>query len=190
MNDIESLHKRSLERWFAKSRELDSLAPPQREFLEQLHDLLERVKPPVVDRATSEIKPYARGVHATIAHSLNPDHSLRLDISDKEVIVSFGSEHEHFSRDDGDLGRIWPFDQGDFVATSLYFVEQLLTGRIRVEVLRRPFQIKTRAYWLNGEGKLELFLRGRTVLPTVGWSRSPDIEQISFMAPPRPPATQ
>lgn len=105
------------------------------------------------------------------------------------MTVSFGSEHEHFSRADGDLGRVWPFDQGDFVATSLFFVEQLLTGRIQVEVLQRPLQIKTRADWLNGEGQLELFLRGGTILPVIGWSRTPEIEQISFMPPPRSEAS-
>jgi len=125
-----------------------------------------------------EIKAYGRGVHVSVAHSLNPDDSLLLDIADDEVVVSFGSEHEHFSRDDHDCGS--------FVATSLFFVEQLLTGRIRVEVLRRPFHIKTRAYWLNGEGQPKLFLRCSTVLPIVGWSRVPDVEQISFITTPAP----
>ena len=61
--------------------------------LDTLYDLLERVQPPAVDRATSEIKPYGQGAHVRIAHSLNPDDSLLLDITDDEVVVSFGSEH-------------------------------------------------------------------------------------------------
>ena len=81
---------------------------------------------------------------------------------------------------------MWPFDQGDFTATSLFFIEQLLVGRIRVEVLRRPFQIKTRTYWLNEDGQPELFLRSGTFLPVMGWSRTPRIEQINFMTQPRP----
>ena len=186
MNETVAASTRPLEHWFGKSSDLCSLSAPPREFLETLYDLLERVQPPTVDRIASEIKPYGRGAHVSIAHSMNPDYSLLLDVTDDEVVVSFGSEHEHFSRDDHDLGRVWPFDRGSFVATSLFFIEQLLTGRIRVEILRRPFQIKTRAYWLNDEGELELFLRGGTILPIVGWSRSPEVEQISFMTTPGP----
>ena len=137
MNETVCASTRSLERWFGTSPELRSLSTPRREFIESLHDLLERVQLPAVDRVVSEIKPYSRGVHVSIAHSLDPDHSLLFDVSDDEVTVSFGSEHEHFSRDDNDLGRVWSFDQGNFVATSLFFIEQLLIGRIRVEVLRR-----------------------------------------------------
>ncbi len=181
MNETVSASTWPLERWFGKSSDLGSLSAPQREFLDTLCDLLERVQPPAVDRAAAEIKPYGQGAHVRIAHSLNPDDSLLLDITDDEVVVSFGSEHQHFGRDDHNRGQVWPFDRGSFVATSLFFIELLLTGRIRVEVLRRPFQIKTRAYWLNGEGQLELFLRSGTILPIVGWSRIPGVEQISFM---------
>lgn len=170
-----------MERWFGRSEGVGSLSDQQRSFLEALEDVLDRVQPSTINRTESEIKPYHRGVHIAIAHRSGPDYSLLLDVADDEVTVSFGSEHEHFSRNDAEMGRVWPFDQGDFLATALFFVEQLLTGRVRVEVLKRPLQVKTRSYWINDEGVPELFMRGGTVLPVLGWSRSPRIEQISFI---------
>ena len=174
----------STDGWFGKTVELHSLSTPLRHFLEGLNDVLDRVQPMLVDRFASEIRPYRRGISLTIAHSEEPDHSLLLDASDNEVTVSYGSEHEHFAHDDSDIDRVWPFDKGDHIATSLFFVEQLFVGRIRVEVLRRPLQIKTRSYWLNDDGRPELFVRGGTFLPVFGWSRTPDVEQISFVVPP------
>ena len=174
----------SIDRWFGKIEGLHSLPASCRDYLELLNDLLDCVQPALVNRAASEVAPHRHGVFLTIAHSREPDHSLLVDVSDDEVTVSFGSEHEHFSRDDAADGRIWPFDKGEYVSTSLFFIEQLLTGRIRVEIIRRPLQIKARSYWLSEDGRPELFLRSGTFLPVFGWSRSPVVEQISFVAPP------
>lgn len=185
MNHTVSAGEPPLTRWFGHRPDLSSLSLRQREFIEALTQLLQRVQPPAVDRAASEIKEYGRGLHVGIAHSIDHEDSLHLDVTDDEVVVSFGSEHEHFNRDDNDHGKVWPFDRGDFLPTSVFFIEQLLTGRIRVEVLRRPLQVKTRAYWLNDEGQLELFLRGSTLLPIIGWSRAPVVEQITFMTTSR-----
>jgi hypothetical protein len=148
--------------------------PEQRTLAEGLAAILERVKPRHLDAGESSAVVNGASLHVTLIHDSCPE--LRIDVDaggDGEVAVSYGLEHEHFSSQDAHDGRVWPFPSEDHMQATLAMVEYLLTGRIELWVWKRPLGIRTRSSWINDEGRPELFLRGGTAGPYLGWSRSP-----------------
>ena len=87
------------------------------------------------------------------------------------------------ARDDAEAGRVWPFPSEDHIQATLTLVECLLTGRIELQVWKRPLGVKTRSYWINEDGQAELFLRGGTAGPYFGWSRTPEIYRFDYTRP-------
>jgi hypothetical protein len=158
-----------------------SLNPEQRAVAQGLAAILERLKPPHLDVAGSSVVADADSFHVTLIHNDRPE--LRVDVDaggDGEIVVSYGCEHEHFRSGDAEVGRVWPFPSEDHIQATLSLVEYLLTGRIELQVWKRPLGIKTRSYWINEDGQQELFLRAGTAGPYFGWSRTPEIHRFDY----------
>lgn len=165
--------------WLLKG--IASLAPDQRAVAEGVAAILERLDLPYLDVAGCSAVADANGLHVTLQHRRRP--GLRIDViagDGGEIVVSYGLEHEHFRYEDAQVGRVWPFPSEDHVGATLALVEYLLTGRIELHVWKRPLAITTRSYWINDAGQRELFLRGGTVGPFFGWSRTPEVYRFDF----------
>ena len=161
-----------------------ALNPEQRAVAEGLAAILERLNPPHLDVAGSSVVADTNGFHVTLLHSNRPELRGDVDASGGgEIIVSYGVEHEHFRSEDAEAGRVWPFPSEDHIQATLTLVECLLTGRIELQVWKRPLGVKTRSYWINEDGQAELFLRGGTAGPYFGWSRTPEIYRFDYTRP-------
>jgi len=157
------------------------LNPEQRAVAGGLAAILERLNPPHLDVAGSSVVADTNGFHVTLLHSNRPELRVDVDASGGgEIVVSYGAEHEHFRSEDAETGRVWPFPSEDHIQATLTLVECLLTGRIELQVWKRPLGVKTRSYWINEDGQAELFLRGGTVGPYFGWSRTPEIYRFDY----------
>ncbi len=156
---------------------IDELDGPSRDFCSYLADLLDELELPALDTARCRARAMDGGHEITLAHR-NGD-TVEIAVMD-EIVVSYGVEHEHFARDDTDLGRVWPFHEDGHIAQALEFVGYLMTGRIELHVWRRPLAIKTRSFWIADDGRPELFLRGSTIGPFFGWSSEPEIYRFDF----------
>jgi len=152
--------------------------PDLETFIDGLGALLDELQLPALDLGASTVETSRSGVHVGLSHR----HDGRtVDIAVVgEIVVSYGPEHEHFASDDADLGRVWPFEEDTHVAQAISFIRYLLTGRIEVDVWRRPLALKTRSYWIGEDGQRELFLRGGTIGPFFGWSRTPETHTFDF----------
>ena len=161
------------------------LNPEQQAVADGLTAIVERFALPQLDVAASSSVADAGGFHATFVHRKNPE--LRVDVyaggPGGEIVVGYGNEHENFRSQDAVEGLVFPFPSGDHIQATLSLVESLLTGRVELHVWKRPLAIRTRSYWINEDGKPELFLRGGTVGPFFGWSREPEIYRFDFTEP-------
>ena len=163
---------------------LPELNPEQQALVEGIAAILERLDPPLLDAAGSSAIADANGLHVILMHADRPDMRVDVDADGHgEIVVSYGYEHEHFRSEDLAVGRVWPFPSADHVQATLTLVECLLTGRVELEVWKRPLGVKTRSYWLNDDGEAELFLRGGTVGPYFGWSKTPKTYRFDFIRP-------
>jgi len=160
------------------------LNPEQRAIAEGLAAILERLNPPHLDVTGTSVVTDTNGFHVTLQHNTRPELEVVVAASgDGEIVVSYGVEHEHFRSEDAGVGRVWPFPSNDHVEATLTLVECLLTGRVELHVWKRPLGIRTHSYWINEEGQPELFLRGGTFGPYLGWSRTPAIHRFDFTRP-------
>jgi hypothetical protein len=163
-------------------KNVESLNRELRTIAEGLSAIVERLQLPLLDLASSSVVgDDDDGLHATLTHARRPELGVEV-IADGhgEIVVSFGYEHEHFRSDDAMAGRVWPFQGADHVQATLTFVEGLLTGRVELQVWKRPFSVKVRSFWTGEDGRAELFLRSSTVLPVLGWSRTPETYRFDF----------
>jgi len=161
--------------------ELDQLNQEQRGLAERLDAVVTHVDLPLLDVAASSARLDSRSFHVRFAHRTTPQLAIDIDApGDGEFIVSYWEEHESFRKGDAADGRVWPFASDDPLQATLSLVEALLTGRIELHVWRRPLAIRTRSFWINDEGESELFLRGGTVGPYFGWTRTPDVYRFDY----------
>lgn len=152
----------------------------QQAVADGLAAVLKRLNPSQLDVTRCSAVLHGNGFHIVLAHR-NGEYRIDIDADGNgESVVSYGLEHEHFRWEDADVGRVWPFPSDDHVQATLALVEYLLTGRVELHVWKRPFAIKTRSYWINDQGEAELFLRGGTVGPFFGWSRTPEVNRFDF----------
>jgi hypothetical protein len=162
-----------------------SLDPEQLAVAEGLDAILERLDLPHLDVAASSAVADTNGFRVTLVHRNRPEFTINVDASgDGEVFVFYGPEEEFFRSKDASMGRVWPFPSADHLQAALSLVEYLLTGRIELQVWKRPLAIKTRSFWINEHGQPELFSRASTVGPFLGWSRQPDVYRFDFTEPP------
>jgi len=63
------------------------------------------------------------------------------------------------------------------------FVEQLLLGRVELEVRQGFVLCKTKSYWINDDGEREEFLCGGTLLPSLR-RRTPRLIRFDFGVAP------
>lgn len=162
-----------------------SLNPEQQAIAEGLDAILERLDLPHLDVGASSAVADAGGLRVGLVHRSRPEFTIAVEAWGRgEVFVFYGQEEESFRSKDSQMGRVWPFPSADHVQTTLAFVEYLLTGRIELHVWKRPLARNTRSYWINEQGRLELFSRATTVGPILGWSRQPQIYRFNFTNPP------
>jgi hypothetical protein len=166
---------------------VELLNPEQRAVAEGLSAIVERLDPIQLDVAASSVSGDADGLNVTLVHASR--HELQIDVNADghgEIVVSYGQEHEHFRSEDSAVGREWPFWSPDHIQATLTLVEGLLTGRVELHVWKRPFGIRTRSFWIDEDGAAAVFLRGGTVGPFFGWSRTPEIYHFDFTKPGAP----
>lgn len=158
-----------------------SLNLEQQAVAEGLDAILERLDLPNLDVAASSVVGDANRVHVSLVHRNRPELNIAVEASGNgEIFIFYGPEEEFFRSKDAELGRVWPFPSADHVGAALVLVEYLLTGRIELQVWKRPFAIKTRSYWINEHGQPELLSRASTLGPFLGWSRQPEIYRFDF----------
>lgn len=171
--------------WIQNS--VGSLNTEQQAVAESLDAILEPLDLPHLDVAASSAVVDANGFRVTLVHRTRPEFTIDVESSgDGEIFVFYGQEEVSFRSEDVDMGRVWPFPSADHVGAALALVELLLTGRVELQVWKRPLAVKTRSYWINDQGRPELFLRGGTVGPFLGWSRQPEIYRFDFTEPTFP----
>jgi hypothetical protein len=162
-----------------------SLNPEQQAVAEGLDAILKRLDLPHLDVAASSAVADANGFHVALVHRTRSEFTIDVEASgDGEILIFYGQEEISFRSEDAHMGRVWPFPSADHVQATLALVEHLLTGRIELQVWKRPLAIKTRSYWINEHGQPELFSRASTVGPFLGWSRQPEIYRFDFTEPP------
>jgi len=162
-----------------------SLDPEQQAVAEGLDAILERLDLPNLDVAASSVVAHANEIHVSLVHRNRPEFKIDVEATgDGEIFIFYGPEEESFRSKDADMGRVWPFPSADHVRAVLALVEYLLTGRIELQVWKRPLAIKTRSYWINEHGQPELFSRASTLGPFLRWSRQPEIYRFDFTEPP------
>lgn len=154
------------------------LTADEREIVDLVNEVLTSHQLVGLDETRSTASADENGLHIALRHR-NGDHVIDID-ADGEIVVSYGLEHEHFRQDDYDGSPPLPFVDADHRTTAVAFVEQLLTGRIALDVWRRPLAIKTRSYWVDDDGAEHLFMRGGTIGPFWGWSKTPERHVIDF----------
>ncbi|MDJ0924633.1 MAG: hypothetical protein QNJ77_08730 [Acidimicrobiia bacterium] len=158
------------------------LNPEQRELAEGLATLIGSLDPPLLDVEESSAVADGNGFHVALVHANRPEMRVDIDADGHgEIVVSYGYEHEHFRSEDASVGRVWPFPSADHIQGVLTLVDYLMTDRIELHVWKRPLGVRTRSYWINDDGEAELFLRGGTVGPFLGWSRTPEIYRFDFI---------
>jgi len=154
--------------------------PGTSQILAALTDGLDRLQPPALDRDASSIRVDAEMVTITLVHATDAARNVSVVVFGDEAVVSYGEEHEHFRSDHEDVpGQIGPFRTPGMAPKLVAFLEALMTGRIELHVWKRPLWVRTRSYWVNEGGKRELFLRGGTAWPTLGWS-GPTVRTFGF----------
>jgi len=154
--------------------------PETSRFLDALPDLLDRLQPQALDHDASSVCAEAEMVTISLVHATDTARSLSVVLFGDEAVVSYGEEHEHFRSNHEDGPRqVGPFLTRGMVPKLLSFLEALMADRIELHVWKRPLWIRTRSYWVNEAGERELFLRGGTVLPTLGWS-GPTVRRFGY----------
>lgn len=138
---------------------------PQRAFLDLVRGAIRSLRPERLDLSATHAS-FERG---RLAVGLpNTDHEamyIGASVDTEEATVFYGVEHEHFWPNDPANGRVWPLDAPNFVVAAFRLLEQLLLGRVELEIRHGFVMQRTRSIWINDEGVREVFLRGGTVLP-------------------------
>jgi len=156
----------------------------QQLVLDGLAAILGRLDLPELDIGASSTVVDASGLHVKLIHRSRPDLSFDVNSpGNGEVFVFYGQEEQHFRAQDRTDGRVWPFPSEDHVQATLSMIEGLLSGRIELQVWKRPLATKSRTFWINQYGERELVLRSGTVGLFVGWSRQPEVHRFDFTAP-------
>lgn len=167
------------------SETLAGTTDQQRAFAGQVRDSIRTLRPTKLDFAAVQATLSDGALTIELPHAGDPDQDIGVTVKADEAIVYYGVEHEHFFPEDQASGKMWPIDAPDFALAALRLLEQLLLGRIELDI--RPGRItqKTRSYWITETGDRDLFLRGGTVL----LKRHPGEQRVvrfDFGADPRP----
>lgn len=145
---------------------LADLTDGQRTFLGLVADAIRRLQPTNLDVDQIEFDVDKRALWVRLPHRHDEECLVVGTVSSDEAVVSYSYEHEHFWPNDPESGRLWLIDAPDFVTAAARFLEQILLGRIELEIRRGFLMHKTKSFWINGDGEREVFLSGGTVMPT------------------------
>lgn len=167
--------------YFATISLPDDIDPQNRQLLDGLDAMLERITPSRIDRESSRIEPGVEGVSIELRHLTNPALQVSIEAFGEEVVVSYGEEHEHFDVEH-EIAEfaVGPFATAGVIPRVLAFLESLMTGRVELHVTHRLLYVRTLSYWINDAGERELFLNGGTVIPTFKWSKAPTVRTFDF----------
>ncbi len=156
----------------------------QQLILDGLTAILGRLDLPQLDIGASSTVTDASGLRVKLIHRSRPELSFDVNSpGNGEAFVFYGQEEQHFRSQDRADGRVWPFPSEDHVQATLSMIEGLLSGRVELQVWKRPLAIKTQTFWINQYGGRELTVRGGTVGLLFGWSRQPEVYRFDFTAP-------
>lgn len=139
----------------------------QRAFLDLVTGTVDRLRPAHLGAIEASTR---RGTLVVVLPHLHDDEqTLTATVSADDAVVSYGYEHEHFDAgDDGDGWRV----------AAAKFVEQLLLGRVELEVRHGFLLQRTTSSWVDDAGEREVFLRGGTLLPS--WRRGRKTVRFDF----------
>ena len=150
---------------------------PQRTFLDFVSGAVRGLHPEQLDLAEAHASIEDGRLTVLLPHSAHDAMNIGASVDTKEAIVFYGVEHEHFWPDDPANGREWLLDAPDFVVAAFRLLEQLLMGRIELEIRRGFVMQRTRSIWINDQDEREVFLRGGTLLPRL---RRAEAEVVRF----------
>ncbi len=159
--------------------QLGELDDAQRVFLDHVAETIRRIQPPELDMGAIDVAMEDGRLMVLLPHRHDDERMVAAIVAKDEAVVSYSYEHEHFWPDDPVKGREWPVDAQNFIVAGALFVEQLLLGRIELEVRQGILMLKTKSYWINDVGEREVFLRSGTLLPTFR-RRPPRVIRIDF----------
>ena len=143
--------------------------------------MLDALKPTKIDSRRSEIVPGSGYISIHIHHVSYPDAAIGVEAFGGEVVVNYGEEHEHFDIEhQSALFGIGPFAEGDLTTQVTAFLRELMSGRVELHVTHRLIYVKTLGFWINEEGERERFISGGTLIPTLRWSKQPNIKTFDF----------
>lgn len=151
----------------------------QRVFATQVSEAIRSLRPAKLDLARTRASLTNDSLMIELIHVADPDQGVAAIIEADGAIVSYGVEHEHFWPEDIASGRSWPIDAPDFLAAALHLVEQLLLGRIELEVRSGRLMQKTRSYRITDTGERDVFLTSGTLLPHLH-PRGPTVIRFDF----------
>lgn len=152
---------------------------PQRTFLDLVSGAVHRLRPDQLDLGEAHASIEDGCLTVLFPHSVHDAMNIGASVDTKEAIVFYGVEHEHFLPGDPANGRVWPLDGPDFVVAAFRFLEQLLLGRVELEVRQGFVMQRTRSIWINDADEREVFLRGGKVLPRLRRAE-PEVVRFDF----------
>lgn len=136
----------------------------QRLFAARVQDAIRTLRPSKLDLASVRASIRDGALTIELPHATDPDQSIGATVMRDEAIVHYGVEHEHFSAADAASGRRWPIDAPDFAAAAFRMLEQLLLGKVVLEIRPGWAMQRTRSYLITDSGERHLFLDDGTIL--------------------------
>lgn len=148
---------------------------PVSDFLSELKEMLEHVRPAALDEAASSAEVRGEVVEVRLVHAREPDWSIWAEAEERSIVVGVAELHEHFGPEwSGDGERAWTTVAVDFVA-------ELLRGEIEIHTTYRgktPAAVRHRRV---GEAD-ELGYTG-TIAALVFWRpKRTEVEVVDFDA--------
>ncbi|MGH2684203.1 MAG: hypothetical protein ACRDJP_01900, partial [Actinomycetota bacterium] len=123
----------------------------------EVRKMLESLRPSHVEPDQTRAEPI--GKHAVaihVPHRKRPDDSLVLTVEKGDIAVGFSYEHIHF----------FPEKDAEWVEEALYFIWDLLRGRIELELIfKGRVLLKTRTYRIADDGSSSLVETGGNIVP-------------------------
>lgn len=150
---------------------------PERQMAEDVADLLDELAPAALDPSRSSVTRDEVGLHIALFHR---ERGPIVEIDDVgEILVSYGDADDRWAWEY--VEQSWlPWEESNPLDGMMRFVRYLLTGRIQLEVRRRPWGVSARSFIVDRAGNRQLFIRGGTVRPYFRWQNEPDRMTFDF----------
>lgn len=146
---------------------LGALGEPQRAFLDLAEEVVRRTRPVHLAVDAIDVSIEQGSLAILLPHRTDEECVVMVIVSDAEAVVAYSHEHEHFWPDDPAHGREWPVDAPDYVEAAARLLEQILLGRVELEVRRGFVLKKIKSYLIEDNGDRAMFLGSAMAMPTV-----------------------